>query len=101
LPAAKEPLRCGQQVVIGIRPEHISIVAKENAGSLLAHIEFIDNMGADKLVQTVTASNNLTLLVRVFDDIELPDNGIGLEMDLKKASVFCQLTGVRLGGWNE
>ena len=101
IPGAKEALRCGQPIVIGVRPEHMSIVAKEKAGSLLARIEFIDNMGADKLVQTVIANSNLTLLVRVFDDIELSDSGIGLEMDLRKASLFCQLTGVRLGGWNE
>jgi len=101
LPLLKNKVSCGDAVVVGIRPEHMSISPVLKPEGFLARIEFIDNMGADKLVQVYTETGQARLSVRVFGDTQLPDQHLALELALNKANLFCQMTGSRLGGWNE
>jgi sn-glycerol 3-phosphate transport system ATP-binding protein len=99
LPQLNAPIACGGPVLVGIRPEHLYVTETLGFKSISGHIDFIDDMGADKLVQM--SSNGVQLSVRVAGDVHLTDNALLLDMELGKASLFCQQTGKRLGGWNE
>lgn len=88
------------EVILGIRPEHICL-RKDKEGSLPVKVEFIDDMGSDKLVQVVTESGKVRLNVRITED-NLPTHPfLTLALIQKKAHLFCQSSGKRLGGWGE
>jgi len=101
LPPLKNAGELGDNVVVGIRPEHMLITTVDTVGSVAAHIDYIDDMGADKLVQVITRIGKKSLLVRVFDHLQLVDNRLGIDIILPKATLFCRDTGRRLGGWND
>lgn len=90
----------GEALILGIRPEHISVVSQVSQNSLITHIEYIDDMGADKLIQVKTKCGRGSLVVRTPADLEIVDNQLILELTINKANLFHQSTGLRLGGWN-
>lgn len=98
LPKLNIPVACGDSVIVGIRPEHLSVTEKPGFKSILGNIEFVDDMGADKLIQI--NSNGLRISVRVSGDTQLTNNELLVDIELGKASLFCQQTGKRLGGWD-
>ena len=101
LPTSNHPIRCGDEVVIGIRPEHMYISNNTDHQYIAANIEFIDDLGADKLVQMFTCHGDLRISIRTAGNSEFPAHQLAIGMDIKKANVFCQNTGKRLGGWGE
>lgn len=101
LPKMNETLPCGEEVVVGIRPEHLNIVTKDRENSVLAKVVFIDDMGADKLIQAKSLCGKADFSVRVPADTEIADNQLGLELIVNKANLFHKKTGLRLGGWND
>ncbi len=101
LPLLETQVENGDSVVVGIRPEHMIIVPAGSPGSILTQVEYIDDMGADKLVQVVSMIEPVSLLVRVFDDIHLANSQLSLDVTVKKANLFCKQTGFRIGGWND
>ncbi|KTD19303.1 sn-glycerol 3-phosphate transport system ATP-binding protein [Legionella lansingensis] len=103
LPLLKKTLSCGADVVIGIRPEHINVAdkAKAKQGTILVKIEFVDDMGADKLVKGVTPCGKARFSVRVPADLEIIDGQLALELVVNKANLFDKNTGLRLGGWDD
>ena len=101
LPTLNSPVSCGDAVVVGIRPEHVHISKGSSDSSFSVSVEFVDDMGADKLVQVITECGNMRLSVRVLSDKRIDSCGMALEMEMLKANLFCQKTGKRLGGWNE
>ena len=101
IPMLTTQAACGNEVIVGIRPEHVYITNQPNLNSIYATIEFVDDMGADKLVQLITERGNVRLSVRVPGDTELSGSRLAIEMEWSKANLFCQQTGNRIGGWNE
>lgn len=102
IPTLKKPLSCGDDVMLGIRPEHIAIQSSDKTPQLTANIAFIDDMGSDKLVQVLTETAQTALAVRVRDDTPLStEHPLGLNFLLHKMNVFCPTTGLHLGGWHE
>jgi len=100
VPKGKRSLLDGEKVLVGIRPEHLYAVEKPSKRSFSVKVEFIDDLGADKLLQVVTVLNGSPLLIRVLSDKALPSYPLEVEMDLTKATLFGQQSGERLGGWN-
>lgn len=100
LPSSVTPLQCGAQVTVGIRPEHLPLTSLETPGSLRVHVEFVDDMGSDKLLQVVTDTGT-RLAVRVPGDTVFVDRGLSVRIETSKANMFSEQTGKRLGGWNE
>jgi ABC-type sugar transport system ATPase subunit len=102
LPSLKNPCLEGA-VLVGIRPEHMKLACatKSNAAVLNTHIEFIDDMGADKLVQVKSICGNLKCSIRILNEIALTDNYLAVEIDTRKMHLFCQKTGKQLRKWNE
>ncbi len=101
LPRLTQQMVCGDLVTIGIRPEHLFLTTMPTSNSVLARVEFIDDMGADKVIQVITARGDLRVCVRVSGDTLLTDSQLHLELNMQKANVFCHQTGMRIGDWNE
>lgn len=101
LPILDSKLACGDSVIVGIRPEHMHITAEPRPGSLCVNVEFIDDLGADKLVQVITECGTIRLAVRVSGDTVFTSNRLVVDMEMSKSNLFCQKTGKRLGGWSE
>lgn len=103
LPSDSKPLFSGMEVIIGIRPEHFYIENRiqPNANGIRAKIEFIDNMGADKLVHAVSFCGKEKFIIRVSADFPLREEQFSLAPMLNKANLFDKETGLRLGGWDE
>ena len=100
LPAVTSSFVCGDPVIVGIRPEHLCFSATTGAGGVPVRLDFVDDLGADKLVQ-VTTESGVSLSVRVASDTLLETSSLDVKIEKCKANLFCQKTGVRLGGWNE
>lgn len=100
LPPLKNAVSSGDPVIIGIRPEHMHFSAQTGAQDLTVKVEFIDDMGADKLVQVITDCGHARLSVRVSGDTSLTSAQLVIGMEINKANLFCQQTGKRLGGWD-
>lgn len=97
LPKLNHPISSGEPLMIGIRPEHMSVVPSGKPEAIPVAIEFIDDMGADKLLQVITACGNERLTVRVAADTPLAAEQLSVTMEMSKVSLFCQKTGKRLG----
>lgn len=100
LPVLTEPLFAGDEVVLGIRPEHLKVSHKDKRDLILVNVEFIDDMGSDKLIQVVSPCGKARFAVRTSADTEIIDNQLALELVVSKANLFHQKTGLRLGGWH-
>lgn len=101
MPALERQVSCGDAVVIGIRPEHMYITNNNVPQSIAVNVEFIDDLGADKLIQTITSNGAIRLSMRTTGDKELPTHQLAIDMDISKANLYCQKSGKRLGGWSE
>lgn len=93
-------LVCGDSVLVGIRPEHMRVAIKPSSSSIFVHVEFVDDLGADKLLQVVTENGDISLSMRVPGDTLFANNRLAIDLDITKANLFCQQNGKRLGGWN-
>lgn len=101
LPTSKNPLPSESNVILGIRPEHIQIVDASTPGAILIKIEFIDEIGADKLIHGTTTCGREHFSVRVTADTKISDTSLSLRLIIHKANLFHQKTGIWIGGWNE
>ncbi|CAM2987043.1 ABC transporter ATP-binding protein [Legionella worsleiensis] len=86
-------------LTLAVRPEHVLHSASKNAQSLELNIEFIDDMGADKLVQAKSINNGKRVTLRLPADHALSDGQIFVELPKMKVHVFHQKTGKRIGEW--
>lgn len=101
LPILKKSMNCKDPVMIGVRPEHLYVSPKPTLDTFIVKILFVDDLGADKVVQVSTLCGDLSLSVRVAGGTLLHDEHLNIGMDLNKANLFCQKTETRLGGWSE
>lgn len=101
LPVLKESLTCGAEVVVGIRPEHLNLTLRNKPGAIPVKIEFIDDMGADKLIQVMSQCGKARFSVKISADTEIIEEQLALEVIVNKANLFHQKTGLRLGGWHD
>ena len=100
MPDLSLPISCGDEVVIGIRPEHMYIISSNTEHQyFVANIEFVDDLGADKLVQMVTCQGDIRFSMRTAGDNVLPACKLAIGIDINKANLFCKKTEKRLGGW--
>ena len=95
-----ESIKTFNEIVIGIRPEHLSLTHKTKH-HIDCHISFIDDMGSDKLVQLETKQGAHVLNVRVTDSDLTFTNESKVYIDLDKLHVFDKLSGTRIGAWDE
>lgn len=82
------PIRHGQSVVFGIRPEHLAIKpADGTSGAVTARIKTVEPMGSETLVVTDVAGEDIRVLLR--DDTRaVPGETVVLEPDKSKIHLF-------------
>jgi multiple sugar transport system ATP-binding protein len=86
------PLTDGQDIVLGIRPEHLRVDPK---GDLQASVEVVEPMGSETHLTCEIGDTEIRLIEAA--EIETkPDAVIRLSFDLDKAHVFDAKTQARL-----
>ena len=84
------------KAILGLRPEHIDIVADPEAGRTIpATVELDEPMGADSLVWLTTGGTQLSVRVPVERRLA-PGTAVHLRVDLGKASLFDATTEQRV-----
>ena len=87
--------------MVAIRPEHISLTTQAGPDLIPVFIEFVDDMGSDKLIQVRTESDDIPLTIRVQGDTPIHEGSMLAKLDWSKAHLFSQQTGQRLGDSHE
>jgi len=87
-------LVASEEVLIGIRPEDIILSTSNTPGSIAARVLFIDDLGADQLLQVKTCTGDVMLYLRVPGNLEIASEEISLVLDVAKMSFFSKQTGV-------
>ncbi|KTD16996.1 ABC transporter ATP-binding protein [Legionella jordanis] len=100
-PSLKEAVFSDMDVVVAIRSEDLRLLNNKQPGTIPVKIEFVDDMGSDKLVKVITACGKEQFSVRVSADFQFSNPDLFLEVVVNKANLFHQETGLRLGGWDD
>jgi sn-glycerol 3-phosphate transport system ATP-binding protein len=100
-PEWREAVEDNAHLILAIRPEHVQLCLAKKNQSMTFHVEFIDDMGADKLIQAKCVKSETRLSLRVSADHSLPDETLYVELPRLKLHVFNQKTGKRIGEWYE
>ncbi|MGQ3890588.1 ABC transporter ATP-binding protein [Legionella sp. CNM-4043-24] len=86
-------------VMLGVRPEHWILTEDRVTNSIPVSLEFVDDLGADKLLHLLSQTGRHRFCVRISADTPLPESGMAVKPVLDKVSIFHPETGLRLGGW--
>ncbi|HRD69724.1 MAG TPA: sn-glycerol-3-phosphate ABC transporter ATP-binding protein UgpC [Legionella sp.] len=89
----------GAELILAIRPEHVLIANDGNLPGIKVNIEFIDDMGADKLIQAKYSINEEQVNIRVSAEKAFPQERFSIEFPETKLHVFDKKTGKRIGEW--
>jgi lactose/L-arabinose transport system ATP-binding protein len=77
----------GTEATLGIRPEHLAVVAQANGKGVLT-IEVVEMLGESTYVHGITpADNRLTIGLRGFNDLRHADS-VGFDFELENAHLF-------------
>jgi sn-glycerol 3-phosphate transport system ATP-binding protein len=87
----------GADLVVGIRPEHIQYSVKNKPDALQLKLDFIDDMGADKIVHAQCIKTETMLNFRVAADQEIDCNALHIEFPETKLHIFEHESGRRIG----
>lgn len=87
------------ELVLAIRPEHVQITNAQNPEAIALKVEFVDDMGADKLIQAKCINNGERLNLRISADHPFPAEQFFVELPIIKLHVFDKNTGMRSGEW--
>lgn len=92
----------GQKVTIGIKPEDVRLTtSKANPDSIPAAIEFVEDMGSDKLIYLRSHCGKQQFTAKVSADKFISNEAnVSVEFVLSRASIFDTDSGKRLGGWH-
>lgn len=98
LPQNIETLDDKTKLILAIRPEHVQLCKEKHSQSIALKIEFIDDMGADKLIQGQCINTDQRLCLRIPADHAVAGDTMYVELPQLKLHVFNQETGKRIGG---
>lgn len=95
---APADVKPNQQLIIGIRPEHLSCVADVNSAQFGLNIDSVEVLGADKMVYGSTSKGNINLSVRMdYDSLINDESFLALSFDQSKLNLFDKITQQRVG----
>lgn len=86
-------------LILAIRPEHVQLCSSRSKGTVELIVEFIDDMGADKLIQAKCVKNGELMNLRISADQVIPDGQLHVELPKSRLHIFEQRTGKRVGEW--
>ena len=102
LPGATQ-LVPGQQYLLGLRPEHITVAGTDpssgstgSGGEIAAEVSLVEVTGIDTLIVASSQHGELTILVRDRFDTVVGDHHV-LRLNFRRANVFDAATGARIG----
>lgn len=95
------PLEQGAELVLAIRPEHIQVCMQPIKFSLKVKVEFVDDMGADKLIHGRCVQSGVPFNVRVNAEHQVAPDYVYVELPKTKLHGFLKETGKRIGDWRE
>lgn len=98
-PVLNRDCELSENVMLGIRPEHIYFVEKDDEHGFECEIEFIDDMGADKLIQMKSTKGQISISVRTLEDT-VAMTSRKIQIDWSKATLFNRDTTKRIGYWH-
>lgn len=99
LPDFESDVLDGQKIQVGIRAEHCYLADNDNA-FLKMSIDFIDVLGADKLVHG-NINGAYSFVARLQEGVIIESNILPIGFHANKAIIFCDKSGRRLGRWND
>lgn len=98
--------KSGQQISLGIRPEHLSLCSKDDGNSLQVEVQLVEPLGREILVRSIlpavhlpeTPNNHpITLQFQVMPSVQLrAGDRVSLRLDFDQVLVFDPETGKRL-----
>lgn len=86
------------QGVIALRAEDVKITFQGQQDSFSIVIQSVDTMGADKLIQALSACGKYQFTIRAPANTEIPE-AAAIFLPMESANIFNQASGLRLGGW--
>lgn len=89
-----------QELLVGIRPEHLLLTSRDSPEGLPVVLQCIDNMGMDKLIYVQSSCGRSSFAIRTTEDLNPVNRELGLKIMPHKAHLFDKNTGYRLGGWD-
>lgn len=89
------------ELVLAIRSEHIQLCTADNPQAIALKVEFIDDMGADKLVQARSICSGESLIFRISAEQVLTSGQLYVELPKMKLHVFQRSNGKRIGDRRE
>lgn len=101
LPKTTQSIEDKEGLVLAIRAEHVQICMEHDPLAVAIAVEFIDDMGADKLISAKFCKTGAPLTLRVSADKSLESRQLYVELPTMKLHVFHQKTGKRIGEWCE
>ncbi|MCC5792975.1 MAG: sn-glycerol-3-phosphate ABC transporter ATP-binding protein UgpC [Legionellaceae bacterium] len=87
----------GERVRVAIRPEHLAIATPDEQ-HFAASIDFVEDMGSDKLLRLHCDGWSSSVLLRVEADTLLPEQRFAIKLPPEKIHLFDPVTGRRLVG---
>ncbi|WP_131781456.1 ABC transporter ATP-binding protein [Legionella gresilensis] len=90
-----------ERVLIGIRPEHLHISSESKDDTIEVKVSFIDNMGSDKLIHAQSIINEQRFTIKTSAETIITEEIIRIKPIVRKANLFQQHTGLRIGGWHD
>ena len=85
------------ELVLAVRAEHVQLATEASLQRIPVAVDFIDDMGADKLIRARCINNGEQLNLRVSAEQVIPSGQFNVELPKMKLHVFNQQTGQRIG----
>lgn len=101
LPMNPQNLKDKDELILAIRAEHIVTCPQHSPQGIPIHIEYVDDMGADKLIRARCVKNGQFLNLRVTADQEISSGQLCVELPKIKLHPFDRTSGKRIGEWLE
>lgn len=96
-PTNKGDLSDGAALILAIRPEHVLLSEAGKMHAIPLRIEFIDDMGADKLIHATCTNSGERFNLRLAADQSIPSEQLYVELPHTKLHVFLKDNGQRIG----
>lgn len=85
------------EIVLGVRSEHVQLCKNNEAESVPLRVEFIDDMGADKLIHGRCKKSGERIAFRVNSEQHITDDQVYIRLPRQKLHLFHKETGQRIG----
>lgn len=91
-------LQDGQSITMAVRAEHLQVAENDTKNAVAMKVEFIDDMGADKLVQAIDKDSGCRLIVRTGPQWQPVEDKILLSLPEGAVHLYDENTGQRIEG---